>query len=305
VDTNKKAIVVEGIRLGVFVAALLFLGSQCKAGQRYSASGVVLQVNRPHQSVKVSCREIPGYMAAMVMDFPVHNANELDGLSPGAMIDFTLVVNESSAYAESVRVHQFQSADQEPMAARQLSLVSKLVDSSATAVKPLTLGQRVPDFALLSHKREPIKLSQFAGKVVAVTFLYTHCPLPNYCFRLSNNFAIIQKRFAEGMGRDLVLLSISFDPEHDQPEILAQYAAKNWKAADAEGWYFLTGPLAEIQNVSLEFSMNFWQDEGLITHALHTIVLDRNARLVANLEGNEFTAQQLGDLLESLLRGST
>jgi protein SCO1 len=305
VNTNKKETVVGSIRLRIVVAAtLLFLASQGQAGERYSASGVVLQVNRPHQSLRISCREIPGYMAAMVMDVPVHNANELDGLSPGTMVDFTLVVSGDSAYAESIRVHQFQSTDQEPMAARQLSLVSKLVDS-CVAVKQLTVGQRVPDFALITQKREPIKLSQFGGKIVAITFLYTHCPLPNYCYRLSNNFSVAQKRFAERMGRDLVLFSVTFDPEHDQPEVLAQYAAKNWKASDARGWYFLTGPLPAIQKVSLEFGMNFWQDEGLITHALHTVILDRNARLVANFEGNEFTAEQLGDLLESLLRGST
>jgi protein SCO1 len=285
-------------------AMLFFLAGGCQAAQRYPASGIVLRVDRPGHSIEVSCREIPGYMAAMVMDFPVRDAQELDGLLPGTMIDFTLAVSDDSAYAESIRIHQFQSTDQEPMAARQLNLVSSLLDTASSETKPLTVGQRVPDFSLISQKREPIKLSRFAGSVVAITFLYTHCPLPNYCFRLANNFGIVQRRFRDDLGRDLVLLSITFDPEHDQPEVLAQYAG-HWKAADGKGWYFLTGPLPEIQKVSLEFGMNFWQDEGLITHALHTVVLDRNGRLVANLEGNEFTAQQLGDLLEAVLRGAT
>jgi len=254
--------------------------------------------------MEVSCREIPGYMAAMIMDFAVRNPKELDGLSQGTMIDFTLAVTNDSAYAESIRVHQFQSTDQEPMAARQLNLLSSFVDSKSNATKPLSVGQPVPDFSLMSHKREQIKLSRFAGSVVAITFLYTHCPLPNYCFRLSNNFGIVQRRFADRMGRDLVLLSITFDPEHDQPEVLAQYAG-HWKAANTKGWYFLTGALPEIQKVSLAFGMNFSPDEGLMTHGLHTVILDRNGRMVANLEGNEFTAQQLGDLLESVLRGPT
>jgi protein SCO1/2 len=285
-------------------AIFLFLVCQCRAAERYPVSGIVLRVDRPGRSVQVSCREIPGYMAAMIMDFAVRNPKELDGLSPGTMIDFTLAVTNDSAYAESIRVHQFQSTDQEPMAARQLNLLSSFVDSESNATKPLSVGQPVPDFSLMSHKRERIKLSRFAGSVVAITFLYTHCPLPNYCFRLSNNFGIVQRRFADRVGRDLVLLSITFDPEHDQPEVLAQYAG-HWKAADTKGWYFLTGALPEIQKVSLEFGMNFAPDEGLMTHALHTVILDRNGRMVANLEGNEFTAQQLGDLLESVLRGST
>jgi protein SCO1/2 len=281
-------------------ATLLSCTSLCQADQRYPASGIILRVDSVHHSIEVSCREIPGYMAAMVMDFPVRKAQDLDGLLLGAIVDFTLVVSKDSARAESVRIHQFQSTEQEPMAARQLSLLSSLVESGSNGVKPLNAGQHVPDFSLVSQKPEAVTLSQFAGKIVAITFLYTHCPLPNYCFRLSNNFGVIRKRFADRMGRDLVLLSITFDPEHDQPEVLARYAS-NWKAADAVGWYFLTGPLAEVQKVCLEFGMNFWQDEGLFTHGLHTVVLDRKGQMVANLEGNEFTAQQLGDLLESVL----
>jgi len=203
-------------------AMLLFLACQCRAAERYPVSGIVLRVDRPGRSVQVSCREIPGYMAAMVIDFAVRNAKELDGLLQGTMIDFTLAVTNDSAYAESIRVHQFQTADQEPMAARQLNLLSSLVDFDSNATKPLTVGQRVPEFSLVSQKRERIKLSRFAGSVVAITFLYTHCPLPNYCFRLSNNFGIVQRRFGDRVGRDLVLLSITFDPEHDQPEVLAQ-----------------------------------------------------------------------------------
>ena len=289
----------------ISVATILFLlACDCRAAQRYPASGIVLRVNRVAHSIQVSCREIPEYMPAMVMDLSVRDPKEIVELAAGTMIDFILAVSDDSAYAESIRVHQFQSTDQEPMAARQLNLVSSLVDSTSRETKPLSVGQRVPDFSLISQKHEPIKLSQFAGKVVAITFLYSHCPLPNFCFRLSNNFSIVQRRFTDRMGRDLVLLSITFDPEHDQPEVLSHYAG-NWKAADTKGWYFLTGPLQEIQKVTLEFGMSFWQDEGLITHALHTVILDRRGYMVANLEGNEFTGQQLGDLLESVLRGPT
>jgi len=289
----------------ISVATMLFLlACDCRAAQRYSASGIVLRVDRAAHSIQVSCREIPDYMPAMIMDFTVRDAKELAGLAAGTMIDFILAVSDDSAYAESIRVHQFQSTDQEPMAARQLNLVSSLVDSTSRETKPLSVGQPAPDFSLISQKHEPIKLSQFAGKVVAITFLYSHCPLPNFCFRLSNNFSIVRRRFADHMGRDLVLLSITFDPEHDQPEVLSRYAG-NWNAADTKGWYFLTGPPPAIQELTLEFGMNSWQDEGLITHALHTVILDRRGHLVANLEGNEFTAQQLGDLLESVLRGPT
>jgi len=273
------------------------------AAECHTAFGVVLEIDRAHHSLRVSCREIPGYMDAMVMDFPVRNAKELDGLQPGTLIDFTLVVEKSSAYATSIRIRQFQSADPEPMAARQLDLVEGLVGSDPDATKKLEIGQRVPDFSFIDQKGQSISLSSFTGKVVGITFMYTHCPLPTYCFRLSNNFGMIRKRFPDRLGRDLILLNITFDPVHDQPEVLAEYA-RNWNAAGVPGWYFLTGPVPEVQKVCHEFGMNFWHDEGLITHALHTVILDRQGKIVANLEGNEFTAKQLGDLFDSVLRMS-
>jgi protein SCO1/2 len=271
------------------------------AAERHPAFGVVLQIDRAHRTLRVSCREIPGYMDAMTMDFPVRNGKDFDGLQPGTLIDFTLIVEKGSTYAAAIRIHQFQSTDPEPMAARQLNLLEGLVGPESEARKKLDIGQRVPDFSLIDQRGQSVSLSSFTGKVVGITFMYTHCPLPNYCFRLSNNFGTVRKRFPDHLGRDLILLNITFDPVHDQPEVLAEYA-RNWNAAGVPGWYFLTGPAPEVQNVCHEFGMNFWQDEGLITHALHTVILDRQGKLVANLEGNEFTAQQLGDLFDSVLR---
>jgi len=135
---------------------------------------------------------------------------------------------------------------------------------------------------------------------VAMTFVYTSCPLPNYCFRLSNNFGRIQKRFADQLGRDLVLLSITINPVHDRPEALARYA-QTWKA-DASSWHFLTGSLADVKAVCRRFGVNYWRDEGTLTHSLHTVIVDRQGKLAANFEGNELSADQLGDFVAATLQ---
>jgi len=135
--------------------------------------------------------------------------------------------------------------------------------------------------------------------VVAITFIYTRCPLPDYCFRLSNNFRRLQKRFDKRLGRDLVLLSVTFDPANDTPAVLARYA-EVFKA-DGDGWRFLTGPPPDVQRVCAMFGMNFWPDEGTLTHSLHTVIVGRSGQLVTNIEGNQFTADQLGDLVEATL----
>ena len=269
------------------------------ATQHYAASGVILKVDRPHRNFVASCKAIPDYMEAMVMPIPVRDEKLLDGLQPGTMVDFTLVVTGSEAYAENVKVHHFESAEQDPFEARRLQLLENF-GASDPAARELAVGEQVPDFTLTDQTGQLVRLSQFAGKVVAAAFVYTSCPLPNYCFRLSNNLGRVRKRFAGRLGRDLVLLSVTIDPVHDTPEVLAKYAA-TWKA-DAKSWHFLTGPEADVKAVSRRFGVNFWPDEGALTHSLHTVVIDRQGKLAANFEGNEFTAEQLGDFVAAEMR---
>ena len=265
----------------------------------YSASGLVLRVDREHLSLEVSCQAIPGYMEAMVMTFPVRNPQALDGLKPGTMIDFKLDVANNSVYVDQIRVHAYENTVQEPMAARQLEILDAATAGSPRTDLALLVGETVPDFTLIDQRRQRVALSAFRGKVVALTFIYTRCPLPNFCFRMSNNFGVLHERFAERMGKDLVLLSITFDPEHDQPETLADYA-RTWAKSD-KAWHFLTGPAADVKKICREFGVNSWQDEGFFTHSLHTVIVDRQGRIAVNLEGNEYSVKQLGDMVEAVM----
>jgi protein SCO1/2 len=278
----------------VLAALCLWAGSVWGA-KRYDVTGILLKVDRPHKTFVASCAAIPGFMEAMVMPYSVRDEKALDGVQPGMQIEFTLVVDTDHSYVEGIKAHRFESMAQDPMRARRL----QILDGSDANPAPLAIGQPAPDFHLIDQVRKPVTLSQFTGKVVALTFIYTTCPLPDFCFRLSNNFGKVAQRFAGRMGRDLVLLSITFDPVHDEPEVLAKYAA-TWKA-DPKSWHFLTGPLPAVKALCRSFGVNFWQDEGLLTHTLHTVVIDRRGRVAANLEGNEFTADQLGDLVKATL----
>jgi protein SCO1 len=147
-----------------------------------------------------------------------------------------------------------------------------------------------------------VSLSQYAGKVIALNFIYTSCALPNFCYRSSNNFGVLQRRFKERLGRDLVLLTVTFDPQRDRPEQLAHYA-ENWKA-DPKTWHFLTGDASDVERVTNMFGMDYFPEEGLMSHSLHTVIIDRDRKLVANIEGNQFSADQLGDLVNTVLSSS-
>jgi protein SCO1/2 len=285
-------------RLFMFVA-LLLPNAGLWAEQQYAVTGMVLRVDPPHKTFVVSCQSIPGYMDAMVMPFEVREAKDLDGLTPGAEVDFTLVVEKESSYAEHLNIRRYESVEQDPLTARRLKLLNQLSHPGSTSTRVLAIGQRVPNFTLTDQNRHAVTLSQFSGKVVAINFIYTSCALPNFCFRNSNNFGVLQKRFKERMGKELVLLTVTFDPQRDQPDVLARYA-RTWKA-DPATWHFLTGSVPDIQHVTNLFGVDYFPDEGLMDHSLHTAIIDRRRRLVANIEGNKFTADQLGDLVQTVL----
>jgi protein SCO1/2 len=286
-------------RLALCAAWLLLSAGFCMGEQRYAVKGMVLKVDRPRRILVVSCESIPGYMDAMIMPFEVREAKELVGLAPGTAVDFTLLIEKESNYAEHLKIRRYESVEQDPMTARRLKLLDQLSHPGSAEAKSLKVGQAVPDFTLTDQDRHRVTLSQFSGKVLAINFVYTSCALPNFCFRNSNTFGLLQKRFKQRMGKELVLLTITFDPQHDQPDVLAKYA-NNWKA-DPASWHFLTGSVPDIQRVSNLFGMDYFPDEGLMDHSLHTAIINRQGKLVTNIEGNQFTADQLGDLVQTVL----
>jgi protein SCO1/2 len=283
--------------LPVLLASLLIAGQASAAAERHKMTGLVLTVDVAAKNLSVSCDSVPGFMPAMVMPFPVKDATLLRNVRPGAAIEFTFVVDGDSSYVEDIHVRRYESLEQKPLEFRRLELLSKLAAGDTST--PLVPGQQVPDFSLTDQQHRRVTFSKLGGKVVALTFAYVRCPNPAYCFRLASNFSQLQKRFRNRLGTDLVLLTIAIDPALDREDALAEYA-RTW-TTNPRAWHFLTGPLADVKQVAARFGVEFWQDEGSLTHSFHTAVIDRRGVLVGNLDGNEFTAAQLGDLVQTVL----
>jgi protein SCO1/2 len=282
----------------LFALLLMLTPSGLLAEQRYAVRGMVVRVNQSARTFTASIDAIPNYMRAMTMPFEVRAAAGLDRLAPGAIVEFTLVVGEGSSYAENIHIVRYESVEQDPFTASRLTLLNEIVRGSTE--KQVAVGEGVPDFRLTDQKQRRVRFSEFDGKVVAINFIYTSCPLPNFCLRLANNFNVLQRRFQRELGRDLVLLTVTFDPAHDTPEVLAKYSGQ-W-GANATKWHFLTGSAAEVQRVCEMFGVRAYANEGLLDHSLHTVLIDRKRKLVANIEGNQYSAIQLGDLVQDLLR---
>lgn len=280
----------------VVMVSLLGCAVVCARAAEHAAQGLVLKVDAAHRTLLVSCDAIPGYMAAMEMPLQVRDAQMLGALRPGMMIRFTLVEQGERAVAEHIQpVMNFEA---EPAEAEALTGLRRATRSEN--VQQVAVGQQVPDFTLTDQAGQQVSLSSLRGKVVALTFGYSRCPNPNYCFRLSNNLRQVARRLHNDLGKRLVLVTIAIDPEVDHGAGLSAYAQRFH--ADPQSWHFLTGPLPEIHRVAGMFGMDFWESEGLLTHTLHTIIIGADGKLAANLEGNAFNARQLGDLVLETMR---
>ena len=260
-------------------------GGAAEKSEHYAMRGMVMKVAPSHKSFVVSHDSVPGVMEAMTMSFDVREPKDLDGVAPGTTVEFTLVVGRESAVAEHVRVRPYETAEQDPLTAQRLKLLRQTTSAASSTARQstarqLSIGQAVPDFTLIDQARHHVTLSAFRGKVVAVNFVYTSCALPQFCFRTANNFGVIQKRFNDRAGRDLFLLTVTFDPVRDQPERLAEYASQ-WNANRVSGT-FSPAPCpgqARLRRVR----RGLLSDEAM-NHSSHTTVIPAG-HLVANIEG--------------------
>ncbi len=257
---------------------MLFLVPLILAAKQFSVDGIVVAVDPAALTMVVAHRPIAKHMPAMTMPFRVEQARELDGLYPGARVRFDLVVERNRSVARRV----VKTGDGE----------------IAPPKEKLRVGHAVGDFELRDQNGRTVRLSDFHGKVVAVNFIYTRCPLPDVCPRLSASFAALQRRFREQLGTDLMLLSITVDPEYDTPAVLAEYA-KRW-GADEKGWRFLTG---DVGRIAAQLGEVYWTDEGSIGHNSVTSVVGRDGRLAAAVDGSTWRVDQLAGLIAHELEG--
>jgi protein SCO1/2 len=257
----------------------------------------VEQIAPDHHQVTIHHRAIPGYMMEMTMDFPVHDTSELDGISIGDNVAFTLVVNKDTAYVKDI--HRTGHMDQPATNAMSMPM-------PGNAVPQLKPGDRLPDSELLAEDGKTIHLSNFRGKVVALTFFFTRCPLPNYCPLMNRNFSQARKILlsAPTAPKNWQFLSISFDSEFDRPENLANYA-RFYRANNPDRWLFASASSATLADLAPRIGLMIMGQDANISHNLRTVVVDPQGRLYRQFNDNLWTPRQLADTILEATRFGT
>ena len=288
-------------RPGLTLAAAVFgctaalAGCTAEPDRTYPLRGQILAVDQPRPGgrpqITVKHEDIPNFMPAMTMPYFVKDP--ADQVRPGDLITATLVLQPGG---DAYLTHLRKTGHAElPAGAGPLSKV-KIMD----LMKP---GDEVPDDPLLDQAGATRRLSDWRGRALAVTFVYTRCPLPDFCPMLDRRFGELQRALSrDARLRDRVhLVSVSFDPAHDTPAVIQAHAKA--RGADPRTWSYLTGTAAAIDHFTSRFGVSTIADKNTaetLTHNLRTAVIDRQGRLVKIHSGNEWTVETLlADLREA------
>jgi protein SCO1/2 len=256
---------------------------------RYPIEGQLLGVQLDTGQVVLKHGEVVGFMDAMTMPFPVDDRAAIRERRPGDLVAATLVVEPGRYYLEDLR---FLGTAPLPAAA------ARPVAEGVHIVGP---GDLAPVTELTDHTGRPVSLTHWAGSAGVVTFIYTRCPLPDFCPLLDRRFGEVQTAAAADAtlrGR-VRLLSVSFDPEVDTPQVLAAHAAR---VGAGPAWRFATAPAATVDRFAAEFGVNVIREaDRTITHNLRTAVIGPDGRVVAAYSGNDWSADTLvADLRRAL-----
>jgi protein SCO1/2 len=245
----------------------------------YQVKGVIQEI-LPSGKVRIAHEAIPNYMEAMTMEFSVPEARELEGLRAGDAVSFRLLVTIERGWIDHLR---------------------KIAE--APAIKPVApprpvatvgIGDMLPDCTLIDQAGRPLRLRDFRGKALTLTFIFTRCPMPDFCPLVSRRMKTVQQALsAKDLATNWNLLSITIDPEYDTPERMAAYATG--LGADLKHWSFATGKVKDIEALGGAFGLYVDRKALEIDHNMRTVVVDPDGRVRQIFTGNDWQDEELID----------
>lgn len=263
--------------------------------KRYPLKGKVVSVNAAKKEVEIAHEEIPNYMDAMTMPFPIHNADILSTMTKDSEIKAELVVDKGDYWLENIVLTAAPNPNQP----------APPVDDRFAQI-----DKEVPSFSLTNQDGKKISFNDFRGKALAITFIYSRCPLPNYCILMSKNFSDLALKLENDaeLNDKIRLLSISFDPATDTPETLKKYGL-GYLGKDAKSdftiWQLAVGKDEEVRKIADFFGLRYEIDENDKTqfnHSLRTIVITPDGKVKKVFSGSDWTNEELLRELQSTLK---
>jgi len=247
--------------------------------------GIVKELQLTESKVIIEHEEIPDFMVAMTMPFNLDDTNDFTGITTNDRIHFRLVVETGRSWIDQIK--KTGSATLTNATRKTFRLVRE--------VKALGEGDVLPNYPFTNHLGQAFQTTDFKGKALAITLIFTRCPLPDFCPRMSENFNRAYRILNNDKDApdNWHLMTLSFDPEFDTPSVLKSYSTRF--EADPKKWSFATGALIEIDDITERFGMYFARENTGITfnHNLRTIVIDGAGKVHKIFIGNTWKPEEL------------
>jgi len=278
----------------------VLLHLSCHAGTtNYVVRGVLKEVRQEEHQLVIAHGEIPHFMQAMTMPFSVKAGAILTNAQIGDPIVFQLHVTESESWVDHIeRLEVTERRERSPIDSSKGTMLPE-AKPVASAIRPAR--NPLKNYTFTNELGQPVSLSDFHGQAIALTFFFTRCPIPQYCPRLSRNFEEVQRKLSamSNAPANWHLVSVTFDPAHDTPEVLKAYA-KSYHY-DRAHWSFLTGPEDKIAELARLCNVSFKADSGFFNHNFRTLIIDASNRLQMVFP----TSGDLSDgIVQELLKGA-
>jgi protein SCO1/2 len=263
----------------VVLVAILMVAAGCRPAEpvrEYRLAGQILAVDRQLNRVTIRHQDIEGFMPAMTMPYPVRDARLLNGRVAGELVDATLSVQGTDAWVS------------------RLTVTGKAPITEAAPVLGLGPGDRIADAALVDQDGAPMRVADLRGHAAVVSFIYTRCPLPEYCPTIEARLGAVQQAIkADQALAGTRVLAVTLDPAHDTPPVLAVHARE--RHADPAVWRFASGTADAIDGFGRQFGLAVTRtssEPSGIEHNLRTVILDPDLRIVAMLTGSDWAASE-------------
>jgi protein SCO1 len=272
------------------IAIWFAAGCQSSAEKHYPVQAEVISANPERQMITIKHGDIPGFMPGMTMSYMVADPKQIEELKPGDRITADLVVSDSVGRLEKIVL--VSKGDGKPSPGSSQRLPEK--------------GETVPNFALVNQDGKTIHLDDYRGKALLITFIYTRCPLPDFCPRLNENFRQIQTllRKKPELLKEVAFLSISFDPENDTPAVLKRYASLYTRTrpdAQQANWRFAVPAAKDLPQIAYFFGLVYESKDQQIVHSMSTTLIAPAGKIEHFYEGNEWTPAEVEQAIEVTL----
>ena len=275
----------------MILLVLVGMFAACRRNEkRYDLKGKVVMVEKEKHLVTIAHEDVAGLMPSMTMPFTVPNQADLDFLAPEDQVTATLVVDGSQSWLENLFVTRM-SGDASGVTGAVLP----------TEAKP---GDEVPNYTLRNQDGKEIRLHNYRGKALLLTFIYTRCPLPEYCTLMSNNFAQVDRQLQQNpeVYARTHLLSISIDPKFDTPQVLRSYGAAHTERYEDETfahWEFASGD--QVKDLAQFFGLRYFTEKDQIIHGLKTVIIKPDGKVAKVYTGNDWKPEDVVNELKRVL----